>query len=190
MSIKPTVRGWTLLLFLMAGLAPPVTGQLPPVRDTLRGKRVLAVANLAFFEAWEPNVTVGFLGQISLDRMAPTVEDGVTTYSAPSWYAHALATGGIRTEGEVLFSAYGEAGIVRRRDAPGFFTSFGLAGFYNLEPQGYGAVFRSDLLMDNAFAQVGLIRFKDTKETGFYLGFGFMRCLLKDLEFTDSCIGG
>jgi hypothetical protein len=68
-------------------------------------------------------------------------------------------------------------------------SSFGLAGFYNLEPEGYGAVIRSDILMDNAFAQIGVVRFDSTEELGFYFGFGLMRCLLKDLEFSDRCIG-
>jgi hypothetical protein len=148
------------------------------------------VANLAFFDAWKPNVTVGVLGQISHSPMVPTVEDGVLTYAAPRWYAHGMLTGGLVTEEGEDFALYAEVGLVRRIDLPGFFTSLGVAGFYDLAPEGWGGVIRTDLLMDNAFLQVGVIRFQKAREVGFYAGFGFMRCLLKDLEFSDACIGG
>lgn len=190
MAIKRQLRAWSFLLLFLGGHVGPLLGQLPPVTESLRGKRVLGVGNVAFFDAWKPNVSVGFLGQISLARMTPTLEDGVQTYAAPLWYAHALGTGGIRTEGGTSFSAYGELGLVRRMNSPGILTSAGVAGFYNLEPEGYGAVIRSDILMDNAYVQAGFIRFRGVDGTGFYFGLGIMRCLLKDLEFTESCIGG
>lgn len=190
MKIKAWARGWSFSALLLLAVTPALSGQLPPAQDTLRGKRVLGVANVAFFDAWKPNVTVGVLGQISLSPMVPTLEDGVLTYAAPRWYAHGMLTGGVVTEGGEDLALYGEVGLVRRLDLPGFFTSFGVAGFYDLAPEGFGGVFRTDLLMDNAFLQLGVIRFRETEDLGFYAGFGFMRCLLKDLEFSDRCIGG
>lgn len=187
LAVARTLACMVTCLILLPGLLP---AQVTPDLPEIRGRRMLAVGHVAFFDQLEPTVTVGLLGQLSLDTMAPTMEEGVATYAAPRWYLHGLATAGITTFEVWDFAAYGEVGVVRRMDMPGLITSVGLAGFGSWRPRGLGGVVRSDVLMDNAYVQGGVIYFTEAEAAGFYVGFGLMRCLLKDLEFADRCIGG
>jgi hypothetical protein len=176
----------------MSAAAPPLAGQAVP---ELRSHRHMAIGNVAFLTGWRPALHGGYLLQTSLAKSRTgTDEFGADVVHPPSWFAHALVSGGWSLDtdgtGDAGWAALGQLGVVRRLHMEGPLTlgRVGVAAQGSVAPRGYGAVTRWGLAYGNAAVSIGWMRFPDAGGDRVVVSADLLRCILQDLGLVQRCV--